>query len=126
MGRYIIELGLGADFHGQNVSKAAAKAVREAVSRSCLCGLQEVLGLRDLEQIRVVATVAVSRPEEVEHSQVAAQLPVGTVEVRPVSGGLSVPGLAIPRFGDRDDSIEIALAVVEVFIPGGKEREEKM
>ena len=51
MGRYIIEFGMGTDFHGQDVSKAAAKAVKDAVSRSCLCGLSEVLRLEDLNPV---------------------------------------------------------------------------
>ena len=38
------------------------------------------------------------------------------VEVRPVKGGLTVDGLCIEAFGDRDCSIEAALAAVEVFI----------
>ena len=65
MGRYIIEFGMGTDFHGQDVSKAAAKAVKDAVSRSCLCGLSEVLRLEDLNQVKITVTVAVPRPEEV-------------------------------------------------------------
>ena len=106
MKKFIVEFGMGTDFHGQDVTKAAKKAVKDAVSRSCLCGLDEVLGL----------TVAVSRPEEVDCAEVASALPVGTVEVRPVKGGLTVDGLCIEAFGDRDCSIEAALAAVEVFI----------
>lgn len=36
--------------------------------------------------------------------------------MRPVKGGLTVDGLCIEAFGDRDCSIEAALAAVEVFI----------
>lgn len=119
MSRYIIEFGMGTDFHGQNVSKAAEKAVRDAVSRSCLCGLSEVLGLEDLDRdVKIRVTVAVSRPEEVDRQAVAACLPIGKVEVRAVEGGLTVPGLYLPRFGDRDDSIEVAIAAVEVEVQG--------
>lgn len=45
MRRFIIEFGLGTDFHGQDVSKAAQKAVKDAF-RSCLCGLIDVLEIR--------------------------------------------------------------------------------
>jgi hypothetical protein len=38
------------------------------------------------------------------------------VEVSAVKGGLTVPGLYIAAFGDKDDSIVAALAAVEVFI----------
>ena len=115
--RYIIEFGLGLDFHGQDVTKAAAKAVRDAISKSCLCGLSEILHLDDLSQgIAVHVTVAVSRPQEVDLQKVAEELPVGAITITPVTGGLNVPGLYLQRFGDKDDSIEAALACVEVTI----------
>lgn len=118
MRRYIIEFGLGTDFHGQDVTKAAVKAVKDAISRSCLCGLWEVLHLKDLKQgVKINVTVAVSRPEKVSLPEVRACLPIGTVEARAVSGGLNLPGLFLPQFGDQDDSIEVALAAVEVIIP---------
>ena len=41
--KFIVEFGMGTDFHGQDVTKAAKKAVKDAVSRSCLCGLEDVL-----------------------------------------------------------------------------------
>lgn len=117
MRRYIIEFGMGTDFHGQDVSKAAVKAVKHAISSSCLCGLSEVLNLDNLDQVRVKVTVAVSRPAEVDTKLVAGCLPIGSVEVRAIDGGLHLPGLYLPRFGDKDDSIEVAVAAVEVEIP---------
>ena len=117
MKRYVIEFGLGTDFHGQDVMHAAAKAVKDAVSRSCLCGLDELLGIHDLNTgVYVHVTVAVSDPEKVDVAKVAEMLPVGTVDVKAVRGGLHVPGLYVPGFGDADDSIEAALACVEVEI----------
>lgn len=97
MKKFIVEFGMGTDFHGQDVTKAARKAVRDAVSRSCLCGLEDVLGLTDFtRQVHIVATVAVPRPEEVDCAAVAEELPVGTVEVRPVKGGLDGGGPVHP------------------------------
>ena len=93
MKKFIVEFGMGTDFHGQDVTKAAKKAVKDAVSRSCLCGLDEVLGLTDFtRQVRILATVAVSRPEEVDCAEVASALPVGTVEVRLRRQGLQHRG----------------------------------
>ena len=36
MKRFIVELGMGTDLHGGDVTKAAKRAVRDAVSKSCL------------------------------------------------------------------------------------------
>lgn len=115
--RFIIEFGMGMDLHGQDISKAAAKAVKDAVSRSCLCGLEEVLEIKDLNtSVEIEVTVAVSRPEEVDDRKIKEQLPIGSVKVEAVKGGLTIPGLYIPAFGDNDNTIEAALACVEVFI----------
>ena len=40
MDRFIIEIGMGIDFHGQDVTKAAVKAARMPSSKSCLIGLR--------------------------------------------------------------------------------------
>lgn len=117
MRKFIVEFGMGTDFHGQDVTKAAKKAAKDAISRSCLCGLDEVLELTDFKtQVFIRATVAVTRPEEVDCAAVAEVFPVGTVEVLPVQGGLRCDGLCIPAFGDCDKSIEAAVAAVEVYI----------
>lgn len=117
MRRYLIEFGMGMDFHGQDVSKAAVKAAKNAISNSCLCGLQEVLGMEDLNQVKIKVTIAAPRPEEIDCQQVAECFPIGSVTVRAVDGGLHFPGLYLPQFGDRDDSIEVAVAAVEVVVP---------
>ena len=67
--------------------------------------------------MKAKVTIAVPRPEEVNHQQVADCFPIGSVEVQAVNGGLHFPGLYLPQFGDRDDSIEVAVAAVEVVIP---------
>ena len=108
---------MGADFHGQDVNRAAEKAVTDAISRSCLCGLEEVLNLKNLqEDITVSVTIAVTKPEQIDTERIKKCLPVGKKVVKAVSGGLKIPGLYIPEFGDLDDSIEAALACVEVTI----------
>jgi uncharacterized protein (TIGR02058 family) len=115
--RYIIEFGMGVDFHGQDVTRAAEKAVLDAVSRSCLCGLEEVMGINDLNGgVGVKVTVAVTRPDEVDIERIKKCLPVGMKTIQTVEGGMKVPGLFIPDFGDKDNSIEAALACVEVEI----------
>jgi uncharacterized protein (TIGR02058 family) len=117
MNRYIIEFGLGMDFHGQDVNNAAKKAVKDAVSRSCLCGLSELLHIEDLDsEVNIRVTVAVSHPMEVDSQSIAQCLPIGKVTVHSIEGGMTISGLNIPRFGDRDESIEVAVAAVEVFV----------
>ena len=116
MKRYVIEFGMGLDFHGQDVNNAAVKAVKDAISRSCLCGLDEILGLKDLSKIHITATVAVTKPELIDKELVASSFPIGQVTVEATQGGMRANGLCLELFGDKDDSIEAAIACVEVFV----------
>lgn len=114
--RFIVELGMGADLHGRDVTKAACRAVRDAVSRSCLCGLLEILGMDDLDQVHVDILVACPDPEAVAAEAVAAQVPIGTKTVRAVAGGMEAPGLCVDRFASGCDTIVVANAAVTVFV----------
>ncbi|NLX61653.1 MAG: hypothetical protein GXZ06_03910 [Tissierellia bacterium] len=115
--RFILEFGMGVDFHGQDVNRAAERAVLDAISRSCLCGLQEILGIENFnEQVAVNVILSVSRPEAIDEERIKKCLPIGKKKVTAVKGGLQVPGLYIPEFGDKDKSIEAVLACVEVEI----------
>ena len=109
---------MGVDMHGQDVNKAAEKAVKDAVSRSCLIGLDEIFNFKDAfdEKVFIEVTIAVSRPEEVNADKIKKCLPIGRISVNAVTGGLTVPGFYFPEMGDRDSSIEAAIACVEVSI----------
>lgn len=114
--RYVVELGFGADLHGQDVTKAARRAVEDAIRRSCLCGLDEVLGIKDFDEIRVHVTIACPNPEAVQESEVLSALPVGQKSIQVTKGGMTVPGLYVQGFGDLDDSVVVANACVEVSV----------
>lgn len=117
--RFIIEFGMGIDFHEQDVTNAAVKAAKDAISKSCLIGLNEVCGFSQdniNENVFIHVTVAVTRPEEVRTEEVAKCFPVGKVTVDVVSGGLKTDGLYFTGFGDKDDSIEVAVTCVKVEV----------
>lgn len=75
--RFIVEIGMDTDLHGQDVTKAACRAVDDAVHRSCLCGLREICGLTDLDQIGIEVKVAVPWPREVNRQKVLDAVPFG-------------------------------------------------
>ena len=119
MDRFIIEIGTGVDFHGQDVTKAAVKAAKDAISRSCLIGLDEVCGFTQDnidDNVSIDVTIGSTRPDEVRTDEVKKCFPVGKVNVQAVYGGLKTQGLYFTKFGDKDDSIEIAVASVSVKI----------
>ncbi|SHJ10668.1 Lin0512 family protein [Desulfofundulus thermosubterraneus] len=116
MKRFVIEFGTGIDFHGQDDTGAARKAVRDAVSHSCLCGLTEIFGIRDLNEMVVDVTVAVPHPGKVDGARVLAEIPFGRKSIKVINGGMQVPGIYLPGLGDTDDSIIVANACIEVRV----------
>jgi uncharacterized protein (TIGR02058 family) len=87
--RVITEFGTGNDLHGGDYTKAAVRAVQDAIHHSSL-SLIRSLGV-DAKTMQVEVTIGVQRPTEVRTETVKAALPHGEVTVRVVKGGLDVP-----------------------------------
>jgi uncharacterized protein (TIGR02058 family) len=85
----ILEMGTGNDLHGGDYTKAAVRAVQDAIHHSSL-SLIRSLGL-DSRQMQVEVTIGVQRPDKVDAAAVKAALPHGAVTVKVVKGGLDVP-----------------------------------
>jgi uncharacterized protein (TIGR02058 family) len=114
--RFIVEIGTGADLHGEDVTKAACRAVKDAISSSCLCGLVEILGIEDLKTIQVDILVACPKPDKVDLEQVKATVPIGQKTARAVKEGMNAKGLCVPNFAPDCDRIVVANAALTVFI----------
>src|SRR3972149_768210 len=81
---------MGVDVHGLDSTKAACRAVSDAIRHSSLPLLQ---GVRERGgKILVDVIVGVPDPAAVDVEQVQRELPSGEVTVCPVVGGLRVPG----------------------------------
>jgi uncharacterized protein (TIGR02058 family) len=87
--RVILELGTGNDLHGGDYTKAAIRAVQDAIHHSSLSVIRS-LGL-DSRKMLVEVTIGVQRPDKVDSAAVKASLPHGQVSVSVVKGGLDVP-----------------------------------
>jgi len=114
--RFIVELGTGADLHGQDATKAAARAVKDAISHSCLCGIVEIVQVNSLDDMRVDVVVAVPMPGEVQADEVLSVIPFGRKALRVVEGGLRTPGMYQPELGDESPDIIVANAAVTVWV----------
>ena len=106
--RIILEMGAGNDLHGGDYTKAAVRAVDDALHHSSLSFIRS-LGV-DKSKLIVEVTIGVQRPDAVDVAAVAARLPVGQVSVRAVEGGMDVPDEAV------GDVAVIASAAVEVSL----------
>jgi len=110
--RCITEMGMGVDVHGRDATKAAKRAVSDAIRHSSL-GFFRLLG-KTGEDMVVEVTVGVPDPAAVDTAAVAKELPHGKVTVTAVKGGLEVPA---EKGGD---AILIANAAVIVSLDDGK------
>lgn len=108
--RAILEMGMGNDLHGGDYTKAAIRAVQDALHHSSLTFIR-TLGI-DKSTLEVNVTIGVQHPDKVDTDAVAATLPVGKVSVKAVKGGLDVPDDEV------DDTAVIANAGIEVWIDG--------
>ena len=88
MKRIILEMGTGNDLYGEDYTKAACRAVDDALHHSSLI-LFRSLGF-DHADMDVRVTIAVQSPEKVDQAIVAAKLPRGNATVQVVKGGLDV------------------------------------
>ncbi len=113
--RYIVEIGLGADLHGGDVTKAAQRAIKDAVSRSCLCGLFDILHLADPGKMHIAVKIGCPDPARLERDRVLEAVPFGSKTLEAVEGGLGVRGLALPALG-AGDTIVIAVAALTVYV----------
>ena len=111
--RVILELGSGNDLHGSDYTKAALRAVQDALHHSSLSFIRS-LGV-DSKQMQVEVTIGVPRPGRVDKAAVLAVLPHGTGTVNIVEGGLEI----VNDEGTNTTVVANAAAVVRLDLPEG-------
>jgi uncharacterized protein (TIGR02058 family) len=107
--RWITEMGMGVDVHGGDYTKAAERAVSDALRHSSLNFFAAAGKKREDMTIEVV--IGVADPSAIDVDRIKAQVPYGTVTVTPQAGGLDVQAQT------GDDVLIIANAAVLVSFP---------
>ncbi|MGA0952468.1 MAG: Lin0512 family protein [Candidatus Puniceispirillaceae bacterium] len=108
MKRIILEMGMGNDLYGEDYTKAACRAVEDAIRHSSLI-LFRSLGF-DHADMQVKVTIGVQQPDRVDTAMVAQKLPRGKAEVTAVKGGLNVVD------ADNNTCSVVATAAVEAYL----------
>jgi uncharacterized protein (TIGR02058 family) len=108
--RMVLEIGMGTDIRGADYTKAAVRALRDALWHNSL-SIADAVGL-DVDSMQVEVTIGVPRPELVDKAQVLAILPHGTGTVNVVEGGLEIPNDA----GTNSTVLAHAAAVVRLDV----------
>ena len=86
---FVTELGMGTDIRGADWTKAATRAVEDALRRNALT-IADAFGF-PREAMRVRISLGVGSPEAVDRAAIAALLPYGEAEVVVERGGLAIP-----------------------------------
>jgi len=108
--RMVLEFGMGTDISGADPTKAALRALRDALSHNSL-SIATALG-QSPEAMTIDVHIGVPRPDKVDGARVLAALPHGKGSVTVVDGGLEVHD----DFGKASALIANACAIVSLDI----------
>lgn len=87
--RMVLEIGMGTDIRGTDYTKAAVRALRDALWHNSLTIGATVN--QHVDAMRVEILVGVPKPDQVDHKALLDILPHGTGTVTVVEGGLEIP-----------------------------------
>ena len=108
--RMVLEIGMGTDIRGTDPTKAACRALCDALWHNSL-SIAPALG-QSPDAMIVDVHIGVPRPEMVNKAQVLAVLPYGKGTVTVVEGGLEIPS----HTGTDSTLIANACAIVSLDI----------
>ena len=113
--RYLIEIGTGVDMHGGDMTGAAVKAVKDAMSHCCMAGVKEIHGAGPAN-IALRIKICCPCPEAVDLEALWAPVHFyDDVEIVPTQGGATETGLHMAKLGDGDD-LTVAVAIITVYL----------
>jgi uncharacterized protein (TIGR02058 family) len=117
--RYIIEVGTGIDLHGADETKAAMRAVKDAISHCSMIGLGQLFKFTNFseleEALMVDVTIAAPNPETVDGDSVLEVLPEGRRRINVIKGGIKFPDDSTEEDA-KTHSIVMVNAVIVVLI----------
>ncbi|HTE14131.1 MAG TPA: Lin0512 family protein [Burkholderiales bacterium] len=88
MKRMAIEIGMGTDIRGADYTKAAVRALRDALWHNSL-NVADALG-KPTDSMVVEVLIGVPKPDRVDKAEVLKVLPHGTGTVKIFEGGLEI------------------------------------
>ncbi|WP_138419112.1 Lin0512 family protein [Aquibacillus sediminis] len=111
-----VETGTGIDVHGQNITKAAVRAVENAIHYNSMPGIKDILPEQSLHNMKVHVKLAVpADKDKLNHEEVKKEIPYGTVTLEIMDGGMATSsGIVLEDKQDKNDLMYIVNASVEV------------
>lgn len=111
-----IQTGMGTDVHGQDVTKASIRAVKNAIHMNSMPGIRSVLPEGSLDNMKINVKLALPCDfDKLDDAKVKNAIPYGEVSVEVMEGGmLTTSGIVLEDKQDKNDLMYIVNAAVEV------------
>lgn len=109
--RVAIELGMGTSLRNEDYTKAASRAVSDALWHNSL-SMAAAFGFPK-EAMIIDVEVATQQPDAIDHDAIASVFPYGKVTVSSVKGGLDIPK---PRDENGDPTGKTIMANAVVIV----------
>ncbi len=106
--RFATEFGMGVDLRGEDHTKAAIRAVKDALYRNSLT-VAPAMG-KDPSEMVVKCVIGVAKPDNVDTDEVAKVFPYGSITVTAEIGGLD------QGKPDTGGTTVIAVAAIQVWL----------
>ena len=106
--RMVIEMGMGTDIRGKDYTKAACRALKDALWHNSLV-IADIMGV-DVDSMWVEVRIGIPQTEKDNVQEVLSILPHGTGQVSCVKGGLEIENT------NRNDVTIIANAAAIVYL----------
>ena len=90
----LLQFGMGTDIQGDDYTKAAVRAVQDALRHNSIA-LADAFGQTRNDMV-VKILIGVAKPDQVDRATIAAILPYGKAEVEVVEGGMDTPREGAP------------------------------
>ncbi|MBH0231127.1 Lin0512 family protein [Halobacillus yeomjeoni] len=111
-----IQTGMGTDVHGQNITKASVRAIKNAIHTNSMPGIRTVLPEQSLDHMKINVKLALPCDhDQLDHEEVRKAIPYGEVNIEVVQGGmLTSSGILLEDKEDKNDLMYIVNAAIEV------------
>lgn len=113
--RMVLELGMGTDIRGEDYTKAAIRALSNALRQNSLT-IADAFNV-PREDMRVKIIIGAQKPDQVDKQAVAETLPYGQAEVEVELGGLDT----LKANGESSTIMVNAAVVVYLDLPDDKD-----
>ncbi|TGB03999.1 Lin0512 family protein [Halobacillus salinus] len=111
-----IQTGMGTDVHGQDITKATVRAIKNAIHTNSMPGIRTVLPEQSLDNMKINVKLALPcDKEKLDHDEVRKAIPYGEVHIEVMDGGmLTSSGIFLEEKHDKNDLMYIVNAAIEV------------